>query len=394
MSLFERAEYEARVAKTKAAMAQAGIDVLLVTEPANIYYLTGHAMTAYYFRQFVIVALDDIEPLWVGREWTDGVSAKNTVFMDESRVLGHPECYVRDPDREPTEFLTDVLTTRGWDRSSIGMELQERSVPYATAANLMRRLPNARFQDATGLVNRLRVAKSDREVAYIRQAAVIADNVTRTALDLVQVGTRQCDVVAAISAGLIAGTPEYGGYYPEGVLLNSGSDIPAQHGLWTDRPFEAGELTNIEIGGIRHAYNAGVTRSVVLGQPSPTLAKQHAVMTEGIENVLQAVRPGVTGDELTTIYHKTVEPHGYESRPSIGYSIGIGFPGLNWSEGVANLDPGDTNVLEANMVYHLIPQMWLEIEGWGMLLSETFRVTESGSPEVFTRLDRELVVKA
>src|ERR1700716_1061331 len=55
MSAFPQAEYEDRLAKTRAAMEGRGIDVLLVTDPANLYYLTGYDAWSFYVPQAVIV---------------------------------------------------------------------------------------------------------------------------------------------------------------------------------------------------------------------------------------------------------------------------------------------------------------------------------------------------
>src|SRR3569623_1036704 len=63
---FERAEYAARLAKTRAAMDKAGIEVLIATDPSNMNWLTGYDGWSFYVHQAVIVVSNG-EPLWFGR---------------------------------------------------------------------------------------------------------------------------------------------------------------------------------------------------------------------------------------------------------------------------------------------------------------------------------------
>jgi ectoine hydrolase len=81
---------------------------------------------------------------------------------------------------------------------------------------------------------------------------------------------------------------------------------------------------------------------------------------------------------------------GHEKSSRIGYSIGLGYP-PDWGERTASLRPHDTTVLEPDMCFHMILGMWRE--SWGYELSETFRVTSAGPPEVLTAFPRKLFVK-
>lgn len=63
MALFERAEYLARLATAKARMAAAGFDLLVVTDPANIFYLSGYDAWSFYVLQALVVAIDAEEPV-------------------------------------------------------------------------------------------------------------------------------------------------------------------------------------------------------------------------------------------------------------------------------------------------------------------------------------------
>ena len=65
--VFSVEEFLTRVEKTKKSMQEKGIDVLIVTDPANMNYLTGFDGWSFYVHQGVIVALDEPQPIWFGR---------------------------------------------------------------------------------------------------------------------------------------------------------------------------------------------------------------------------------------------------------------------------------------------------------------------------------------
>ncbi|MFW6274536.1 MAG: aminopeptidase P family N-terminal domain-containing protein, partial [Spirochaetota bacterium] len=67
MPVFDQAEYKQRVQKTKEAMQAKGIDLLVVSQPANMNYLTGYDGWSFYVHQCVLVSLNQEEPMWLGR---------------------------------------------------------------------------------------------------------------------------------------------------------------------------------------------------------------------------------------------------------------------------------------------------------------------------------------
>ena len=60
---FSRAEYGERLAKTRAAMERAGLDLLVVSDPSNMAWLTGYDGWSFYVHQCVVLGLDDA-PIW------------------------------------------------------------------------------------------------------------------------------------------------------------------------------------------------------------------------------------------------------------------------------------------------------------------------------------------
>jgi ectoine hydrolase len=252
-------------------------------------------------------------------------------------------------------------------------------------------LPDADFVDASLLVNWVRIVKSPQEIAYMRQAGVIAEQAMNVAIEKIEVGVRQCDVAAAIYAATVSGTAEFGGDMPEAPWMPSGERTAAPHLTWTDEPYRSGEGTNVELSGVRHRYTAALARTIILGNPAPKMEAMVPVVIEGMNAALDRARAGVTCQDVEASWRAVASANGIEKSSRIGYSIGIGYPGPSWNERTASLQPGNTTVLEPNMTFHMIPGVWMD--DWGFEVSETFRITEDGAPEVFSHVPRQVFVK-
>ena len=86
MSVFLKEEYLTRVAATKKAMEARSIDLLLISQPANMNYLTGYDGWSFYVHQCVLVSLDQEEPIWIGRGM-DGNGAEITSFLNKKNII-------------------------------------------------------------------------------------------------------------------------------------------------------------------------------------------------------------------------------------------------------------------------------------------------------------------
>ncbi|WP_018989634.1 aminopeptidase P family N-terminal domain-containing protein, partial [Aromatoleum toluclasticum] len=166
---FERAEYAARLAKTRAAMDARGIDVLIVSDPTNMAWLTGYDGWSFYVHQCVIVGPEG-EPVWFGRG-QDANGARRTAYIGDDNILGYPDHYVQSTERHPMDYLaTELIAARGWSDKRIGVEMDNYYFSAAAHASLVKHLPQARFVDANSLVNWQRAIKSPREIEYMRIA--------------------------------------------------------------------------------------------------------------------------------------------------------------------------------------------------------------------------------
>jgi Xaa-Pro dipeptidase len=389
MPHFEKAEYDARLSRAKAAMAERGIEVLLSTNPANMCYLTGYDAWSFYVHQLVIVALEAEEAIWVGRGM-DANAARVTTYLSDGNIHGYPDDYVQSSLKHPMDYVADLLKQKGWDRKVIATEKDSYYFTAACQESLEGNLPDARLKDASTLVNWVKVIKSPAEIAYMDRAARIIEKTMAVGQEMVRPGVRQCDAAAAIAQAQISGTAEFGGDYTALMtMLPSGVGSSTPHITWSDEPFAAGEATILELAGCHRRYHCPMARTVHLGQPPQKLADTAKVVVEGLNLALDAVKPGVTCEAVEAVWSRHIARHGVVKESRIGYSTGLNYP-PDWGESTLSLRPGDKTVLQPDMTIHMIPGIWLD--DWGIEISECFQVTDAGARR-FADHPQDLLVK-
>lgn len=389
MLRFELSEYQDRLYKTKLRMEEAGIEVLLVPDPANMYYLTGYDGWSFYVPQMVVVVLEEEEPFWIGR-FMDANGARETTYLDDRNIYAYSDVYVHADALHPMDYAASVLIERGLDKRRIGVNMDAEYLSPKALGVLQRNLPDAEFIDSDFLVHWVRAIKSERELEYMREAARIIEQVMAVAVDAVRPGVRQCDAVAKIYHAQISGTEEYGGDYPAiAPLLPTGIGTSTPHLTWTDDPFNQDETTILELAACRFRYHIPMARTVHLGKPPQRLTDTAAIVVEGLNAALDAVKPGVTCEDVERAWQESIQKHGLMKESRLGYSIGLNYP-PDWGEHTMSLRPGSKIELQPNMCFHCIPGIWLQ--DWGIEISESFRVTETGC-ETFADFPRRLIVK-
>jgi ectoine hydrolase len=387
MTAFPVQEYRERIEATKRRMREAGIEVLWVTSPPNMNYLSGYDAWSFYVHQGLLLGLEEVDPIWVGRAIDVGC-VQHTTFLEQDSIHGYGDEYLAPP-AHGLEFVASVVRSMGWSRSVIGVEMDTHYFTALAWERMKASLPRCRFVDADRLVNWVRLVKSDREIEYMKQAGLLTDAAMRAGIDAIAPGVRHCDVAGIVYRALISGHPGFAGDVPDYQTLPKGARTAAPHLTWTDEPYVAGESCTLELGANRFRYHVPLARTLHLGKPPQSLARLAGIVGEGLEAALAAVKPGASCEEIEASWRRTIAAQGLEKKSRIGYSVGLGYP-PDWGERTASLMPGDRTLLEPNMVFHLMLGIWEE--GGGYEISETFRVTPGGHA-CFSSLPRELVVR-
>ncbi len=374
MPPFTPEEYQARLQKVRASMSENNLDALLIGDPANMNWLTGFDAWSFYVPQAMLVRHDE-DPLWMGRKMDAGAVALTT-YLGERSVMPYGEDYVQREGVHPMEVVAGFLRDLELNGKRIGYESDTYFFSPKSLDCLRTGLGDAQWMDADLLVNWCRAVKSDAEIDVLRQASRLVEGAMTVAYENIAPGVRQCDLMSKIVSAQIQGNDQFGGDLTAlSPLILAGKAATTAHPMWTDEAFVDGQTVALELGGTRKRYNAGLARTIQLGNGPKTVFDTADAVKEGLEAVLDITKPGVLAGDVHRAWQNVLDKHGLVKDSRIGYSIGVGYT-PDWGEHTVSLRADEKTVIEKNMVLHVMLGMWLD--DWGMEISETVAITDNG----------------
>lgn len=363
-SAFARTEYDERVRRARANLQQAGIDVMVVTGPENIFYLTGQQTPGYYTFQALVLPVEG-EPVFVIRQLEYFNFISNTFISDAAIYT--------DGD-EPVGFLVDVIQKKGWAGKRIAIDKRGWFLPIAVYEALQAKLGT--IHDGAGQIEKLRAIKSAAEIEKLEKAASYVDAGMRAGLAAVRVGATENDFVAAMLQASIAAGSEYMGMEP---LVSCGPRSGIPHGTWRRRRIAQGEPAFLEMAASHDRYHAALMRSAWIGQPPQLAIDMEKVCQDALQAALDAIKPGEPCEAPHLACQAVIDRAGYTEafKKRTGYSVGISFA-PDWGEGaILSLYSGVKTLLQPGMSFHLPPALRVYGE-FTVGVSETIVVTETG----------------
>jgi len=400
MLAFAKEEYLDRVKKVKNQMAERGIDVMFVTDPANICYLSGYDAWTFYVPQALILSLDEDQPYLLLRD-SDVPSARHTAWVDEEHRVGYPDYYIDNTSEHAMDFIAQFMNQKGLVRNKVmGVEKDSYQLTVASMEHLTAGLEDVKaVVDSKRLINWVKLVKSDAEVEAVRIAAKTTHSIFETLYNTIRPGVRQCDVAAAVYAAGARGVGDYAGEYAAAMpFMACGERSDACHLAWTNEPYQEGDVLMFEWAGVYKRYHLPTCRTVAIGEPRlANMRKMSDIVIEALNAAMEVAKPGNLAEDIPLAAAKVYEKYGLsaEGRTRMGYSVGLNYP-PDWGEHTISPRIGDKTVLQKNMTFHLRSDNWGLVldpseEPFGIHFSEGIVITDTGC-EALANVKRELFV--
>ena len=385
-------EYAGRVERVRAVMRARDLGALVVTTPENIYYLVGLNHQGYFAFTMLVLPLEG-EPLLVTRAMEQAVISAQTSGV---AFLGYGE------DEDAGLAAQRAIESAGCAGERVGVDTSSMFFPPGVWEALEQGLPGVEWIDTSrpssvdpdfraGLVDNVRLVKTDAEIACVRRAAAVSDRAVRAGLSAAGVGVNETEVAAAVYDAMVRGGGEYPGFVP---LIRSTETLREEHTTWRNHVLTAGEQLFIELSGSYARYHAPLGRMGHIARAPQGSERVQAVAIGAIDAALSALRPGAVSGDVYAAWQAAVDEglgHSRLRRHHCGYNVGIGFP-PSWvgSSTVLGLRPGGRAPISTGMVFHL--WAWIHDENLGdCLLSDGAAVTDDGD-ELLTTTPRPLVL--
>jgi Xaa-Pro dipeptidase len=374
---FPLEEYRARQAAARQALREAGLDGILLFSQPSKYWLTGYDSFGFVLFECLLFGADG--SLVLLTRPTDLPAARLTSCIEEVRLW-------RDGAAEhPAQLLAELLNELGWQGARLGVEYETWGLTGANAKALDASCGSlCRLEDASRLIARLRLVKSEAEIACVRRAAALADSALEAAAALARPGAWEGEILAAAQGRVLAA----GGDYPGNEFtIASGPMVflPRYHS--GRRRLDDVDRLVLQLGGVWRHYHAVVMATLPVGQVRAEDLRLFQAMREAQLAVRAALRPGRRLSEIYELYRQTAARHGLEQAclSACGYSLGAAYhpTWMDWPW----LRPGEDTAAAPGMVFYLHMVVTDHESDCIMALAETLLVTRNDSEPLTTAQD-------
>lgn len=364
-----------------AAMDDADVDVLVVTTPPGVRYLTRFTKAG---RSVAVVCREDpahphlavpaveldylVEDLVPGikvHSWGDFVRqrSRDCELNDrESLVADVHDGRQRDLDR--SGMVAAILRQLGMNRARVGFD-----VAPAVEPGLVSALDVAAVVDVSGLVPQLRTCKTPLEIDRLREAARIAETAITATTAVAAPGISQAELATEFRVAVARA----GGFLRVDSVSIGRDAVFGNANVATTR-LSPGDLLRFDVGAVYRGYQSDLSRCFSVGEPDARSRRYADAVIAGQSAALDILKPGVATSEIFDAAIAATRSAGipHYARTHVGHGIG-----LVGSYDAPLLSPHDPHVIEPGMVL-CVETPYYEFGFGGVQIEDMVVVTETG----------------
>ncbi|MEM9320171.1 MAG: Xaa-Pro peptidase family protein [Pseudomonadota bacterium] len=368
--IFPAAEFQARVTRLQHEMAQSGLDLILLTSPADIFYISGF-LTRFWespARPWFVLVPATGAPVAVIP--TIGVPLMAQSWLPEIHAWDAP-----DPRDDGVSLLTDTLASLVPDTGQIGLPMGPETslrMPLADYTRLAAALAPRRLVDATHAIQRTREIKSPAEIEKLRRVCAIAGASFAALEEIVAVGRPLASVFRDFQKLLLQNGADWVSYLAGAAGRDGYLDVIAPA---SEVPLAAGDVMMLDTGAVKDGYFCDFDRNVFIGAPSDAARRVDAALWDATEDALAQLRPGMLACDAHRILFDGLLARGVQPCGGrLGHGLGLTL--TEWPSFTAL----DQTELRAGMALTLEPSAF--IAGERFLVHEENIVLRADGPEL------------
>lgn len=344
-------------------MADKGINAVLISDIANVHWLTGFSGTS----GFALV------------------TPESGVFITDSRYSQQAPEQVKDLDvkifSNPTSAAEAIAASaKSLGISELGFEAEH--VTFATHESWKQKLNGTSLRPVSELADSLRLVKSADEIAKVKQACGLADSCFTHVLKYLQLGVAEYDISLEIEFFIRRNKAKLA--FPP--IVVSGERSARPHGEASEKKLEKGDFVTLDFGANVDGYNSDITRTVVIGEATNRHREIYHAVLEAQEAALAAIKPGVPAKEVDALSREILGK--YDLAKYFGHGLGHGLGST--VHDVGRMSSQSTDVLEPGQIWTVEPGVYIEGFG-GVRIEDDIVVTETGC-DILTKSPKQLMV--
>lgn len=336
------------------------LDGLLIMSPQNRRYVSGFTGSA-----GALLITNEDALLITDFRYTEQANDET----DEFEVITHK---VPMPEEVANQVKRLGLAKVGFEKDHVTYTSFEQ---YDKALN-------AELVPTAGLVEELRLIKTDDEINILKDAVKIADDAFEHILGYIKPGVKEIDVSNELEF-FMRKQGATSSSFP--IIVASGYRSALPHGVASDKEIQSGELVTLDFGCVYKGYCSDITRTVAVGEISDELKDIYNTVLQAQLKGMEGLKAGLTGVEADALTRDYIKEKGYGEY--FGHSTGHGI-GLDVHEG-PGLSFRSEKVLEEGMVVTVEPGVYVPNVG-GCRIEDDAVVTKDGN-ECLSKSTKELI---
>ncbi|MEH7107255.1 M24 family metallopeptidase [Bacillus sp. JJ1764] len=338
-----------------------GIDGMLVTSPFNRRYISN----------------------FTGTSGVVLISEEKAQFITDFRYI---EQATKQCDGfEIIKFSESIPKEIAQQAKKLGIQRLGFEEEYMTFSsyNVYEKEVETELVPISGLIEKLRLIKTDAEIKILKEAADIADAAFKHILDFIRPGKTELEVTNELEffmrkAGATSSSFD--------TIVASGFRSALPHGVASEKAIENGDMVTLDFGAYYKGYVSDITRTVAVGEPDAKLKEIYQIVLDAQLRGMDGIKPGMTGKQADALTRDYITEKGYGEY--FGHSTGHGI-GLEVHEGPALSAKSDL-VLEPGMVVTCEPGIY--IPGLGGVRIEDDTLITKDSNEALTHSTKDLII--
>ncbi|NLO90199.1 MAG: aminopeptidase P family protein [Clostridia bacterium] len=355
--------YERKIGKVREKFEEHNIEAMLITNPTNIFYLSGFSGSAGY-----VLLTAEKAYLITDFRYEEQAQKEIPLHIFELVILS----------TKIIDKIKDLVENENIKK--LGIETKYMTVDFYNELN--KNLSHCNLVSVKSIIEELRIVKNEEEIIRIKKAAKIADLAFKHIVKFIKPGVKEFEVAAEIEYFMRRKGASKASF---DIIAASGERAALPHGTASEKELKKGDLLVMDFGAVYKGYCSDITRTVVVGKASEEQCNIYDIVLEAQKRALQAVAVNMPCSELDSVARNIIESYGYGDKfgHSLGHGVGIEVhePPAVSKNSTVNLSPG--------MVITIEPGIY--IEGWGgVRIEDMVLVTEQG-PQVLTTSTKELL---
>jgi Xaa-Pro aminopeptidase len=341
MQIFKR-----RLNQVRRQLARLNIDVLLISAPANVTYLTG----------------------FLGDDSWALLTPRAVYLLTDSRYTEQafsqcPGCRIIER-REPMTKAMAKLLSRHKSLESIAVE---NSISVAQLKSLRKNV-NRRIRPLANVIENVRRAKDDDEVRAVKKAARIASQALSASLRRMKPGITESELAGIIEYQMrkLGARPSFE------TIVAFGPSASRPHHQSGKRKLKKNDMVLIDFGARLNGYCCDMTRCFAVGKPGRLFEKAYDAVRHAQFAAIAAVKVGVSLKSVDDAARKVIREYGFEPH---GHGTGHGL-GLDVHE-LPMVGPKSKGKLEAGDVITIEPGVYIPGK-LGIRIEDDILVTKTG----------------